>query len=298
MTLPSTGPETVEQHRGRLFGIAYRMLGQVQEAEDLVQETFLRWHQTDQSAVQTPLAWLVAVITRLSIDRLRRTTVERTTYVGEWLPEPLAVGAHWSADYDAGVRSDLSLAFLVLLERLAPEERAAFLLREVFDEEYAAIGEVLGKSEQAVRQIVSRARKRVRSDRRRVRVEPGRQHYLLDGFLAALAADDKDALLSMFTDDATFTSDGGGKVSATMRPVVGSERVVRLLLGIEAKWGGHFEHRVGDINGEPGVLTYTTQGQLFSASAFEIVDDRIVSIKRVMNPDKLRVVTKTSPTNG
>lgn len=143
--------DAVEQYRGRLFGIAYRMLGQVQEAEDLVQETYLRWHQADQAAIDTPLAWLVAVVTRLSIDRLRRAAVERTTYVGEWLPEPLATGTHWSADYAAGVQSDLSLAFLVLLERLAPEERAAFILREVFDEEYAAIAEVLGRTEAAVR---------------------------------------------------------------------------------------------------------------------------------------------------
>jgi len=288
MTLSGPSADAVEQYRGRLFGIAYRMLGQVQEAEDLVQETFLRWHQADRAAVEAPLAWLVAVVTRLSIDRLRRASVERTTYVGEWLPEPLAIGQPWSADYDASVRSDLSLAFLVLLERLEPEERAAFLLREVFDEEYSAIAEVLGKSEPAVRQIVSRARKRVRTDRARVHVRPERQRQILDGFLAALAADDKDALLSMFSADATFTSDGGGKVSATLRPVVGPERVVRLLLGIEAKWGGHFAHRLGDINGEPGILTYTTDGQLFAASAFDIVDGQIVGIYRVMNPDKLR----------
>ncbi len=280
---------TAEQHRGRLFGIAYRMLGQVQEAEDLVQETFLRWHQADQSAIDRPLAWLVAVVTRLSIDRLRRAAVERTTYVGEWLPEPLAIGAHWSADHDVDVRSDLSLAFLVLLERLAPEERAAFLLREVFDEEYAAIGEVLGKSEQTVRQIVSRARKRVRTKRSHVHVEPERRRHLLDGFLAALAAGDRDALLSMFSEDAAFASDGGGKVSATMRPVLGPERIVRLLLGIEAKWGGLFEHRLEPINGEPGILTYTTDGQLFSATALEIVDGHIVNIYRVMNPDKLQI---------
>jgi RNA polymerase sigma-70 factor, ECF subfamily len=276
----------VEEHRGRLFGIAYRMLGQVQEAEDLVQEAYLRWHQTDQSAVRTPLAWLVSVVTRLSIDRLRRLAAERVTYVGEWLPEPLALDAHWSADHTAGVRSDLSLAFLVLLERLAPEERAAFLLREVFDEDYAAIAAVLEKSEPAVRQIVHRARARVRTDRARMPVEPERSRRLLDGFLAALAADDKDALLSMFTDDATFTSDGGGKVSATIRIVVGRDRVARMFRGVEAKWGGHFDHRLGEVNGEPGILTYA-EGRLFAVTAFEIVGGRIANVHRVMNPDKL-----------
>jgi RNA polymerase sigma-70 factor (ECF subfamily) len=288
MALPGASADALDQYRGRLFGIAYRMLGQVQEAEDLVQETFLRWHQTDRSVVEAPLAWLVSVVTRLSIDRLRRAAVERTSYVGEWLPEPLAIGPHWAADHDAGVRSDLSLAFLVLLERLEPEERAAFLLREVFDEEYRAIADVLGKSEQAVRQIVSRARKRVRTDRSRVHVEPERRRELLDGFLAALAADDKDALLSMFSDEAAFASDGGGKVSATIQAVIGPERIARLLLGIEAKWGGRFEHRISDINGEPGILTYTTDGELFAVTAVEIADERIVRMYRVMNPDKLK----------
>lgn len=278
--------EPVEHYRGRLFGIAYRMLGQVQEAEDLVQETYLRWHQADQAAVQSPLAWLVAVVTRLSIDRLRRAAVERTTYVGEWLPEPLATDAHLSADYALGMQSDLSIAFLVLLQRLAPEERAAFVLREVFDEGYGEIARILDKSEAAARQIVHRARERVRSDRPRFHVEADENRELLGRFMAALAADDKDALMSMFSEAATFTSDGGGKVHATMRPVLGADRVARLLLGIEAKWPG-LDHRFTTINGEPGVLTYVSE-QLFSASAFDIVDGRIVAIHRILNPDKLQ----------
>lgn len=286
MSVARQSVDEVEQYRGRLFGIAYRMLGQVQEAEDLVQETFLRWHQTDQAAVQTPLAWLVAVVTRLSIDRLRRAMAERTTYVGEWLPEPIAVDGRWSADHDIGMRTDLSLAFLVLLERLGPEERAAFLLREVFDEEYAAIGDVLGKSEPTVRQLVSRARKRVRTDRPRASVEPERQRRMLDGFLAALAADDKDALLSMFADDAMFSSDGGGKVNATMRSVLGAERIARLMLGVEAKWGHLLTHTIGEINGEPGIVTYAA-GRLFCATTFEVADGHITRVRRVMNPDKL-----------
>jgi RNA polymerase sigma-70 factor, ECF subfamily len=292
----SGSADGVEQYRGRLFGIAYRMLGQVQEAEDLVQETYLRWHQADQAVIVAPLAWLVAVVTRLSIDRLRRAAVERTTYVGEWLPEPLATGAHWSADHAIAVQSDLSVAFLVLLERLAPEERAAFILREVFDEDYPAIAEVLDKTEAAVRQIAHRARQRVKVDRSRFHVEPEESRRLLDGFLAAIAAGDKDAVMSMLAADATFTSDGGGKVSATMKTLVGPDRIARLLLGIEEKWGSLLENRQATINGEPGILTYH-EGRVFSATAFEILDGRIRAVHRVLNPDKLRFTTTTA-TNG
>jgi RNA polymerase sigma-70 factor, ECF subfamily len=280
---------TVEQFRGRLFGIAYRMLGQVQEAEDLVQETYLRWHQADQATVESPLAWLVAVVTRLSIDRLRRAAVERTTYVGEWLPEPLALDAHSSADYVVGMHADLSMAFLVLLQRLAPEERAAFVLREVFDESYGEVARILDKSEAAARQIVHRARQRVRADRPRFHVKPDDSRELIGRLLSALASGDKDTLLSMFAEEATFTSDGGGKVSATMKPVLGPDRIARLLLGIEAKWPG-VDHRVDIINGELGILTYAF-GQLFSATALDIVDGRIVAIHRVLNPDKLQQIS-------
>jgi RNA polymerase sigma-70 factor, ECF subfamily len=288
MTPQNTG-ELVEQFRGRLFGIAYRMLGQVQEAEDLVQEAYLRWHQADQAGIESPLGWLVAVVTRLSIDRLRRAAIERTTYVGHWLPEPLATDAHLSADYDVSMQADLSIAFLVLLQRLAPEERAAFVLREVFDENYGEIARILDKSEAAARQIVHRARQHVRADRPRFHVKPDDGRELIGRLLSALASDDKDTLLSMFAEEATFTSDGGGKVNATMKPVLGPDRIARLLLGIEAKWPG-LDHRLAMINGELGILTYGFE-KLFSATALDIVDGRIVAIHRVLNPDKLQQIS-------
>lgn len=273
------------------------MLGQVQEAEDLVQETYLRWHQTDRATVQTPLAWLVAVVTRLSIDRLRRVAVERTTYVGEWLPEPLAADANWAADHAIGKESDLSMAFLVLLQRLAPEERAAFLLREVLDEDYAEIARILERSEAATRQIVHRARQRIRVDRPRFRVDPDEGRQLLSRFLTALQHEDKGALLAMLAEEATFTSDGGGKVSATIRPVFGADRMARLFLGLEAKWGRLVEHRPAVINGEPGFLTYA-DGQLFAATALDIADGRIVNAYRVLNPDKLRFLAGRSDSSS
>src|SRR5690242_6965271 len=159
-----------ERYRSRLFGIAYRMLGAVEDAEDLVQETYLRWHEADADAVRNPEAWLVAVVSRLSIDRLRRASTERETYVGNWLPEPIGYDDRLATDRETELASDLSMAFLVLLERLAPEERAAFLLREVFDCGYDEIAHVLEKSEDATRQIVHRARMRVHNDRLRFSV--------------------------------------------------------------------------------------------------------------------------------
>ena len=203
--------DDVERFRPRLFGIAYRMLSDVQEAEDLVQETFLRWHQAKHDDVISEEGWLVAVVTRLAIDRLRRAETERLRYVGTWLPEPIATG-NVAPDHRAELASDLSMAFLVLLERLAPEERAAFLLREVFDAGYDEIARILDKTEPAVRQVVHRAKARVREGRSRFSPPAEKQAELLQRFLDALAADDKEGMLALFAPDATFTSDGGGKV--------------------------------------------------------------------------------------
>jgi RNA polymerase sigma-70 factor (ECF subfamily) len=175
-----------EHYRPRLFGIAYRMLGSVEDAKDLTQETYLRWHQADAAAIRAPEGWLVAVVTRLSIDRLRHATLERESYVGDWLPEPIATDGPSAPDRQAELASDLSMAFLVLLERLAPEERAAFLLREVLDADYGEIARVLEKSEPACRQMVHRARARVREDRTRFPVAPEAKERLAHRFLAAL----------------------------------------------------------------------------------------------------------------
>ena len=277
--------DDAERYRTRLFGIAYRMLSDVQEAEDLVQETFLRWHQARHDDVISAEGWLVAVVTRLAIDRLRRAETERLRYVGTWLPEPIATG-DVPPDHRAELASDLSMAFLVLLERLGPEERAAFLLREVFDAGYDEIARILDKTEPAVRQTVHRAKTRVREGRPRFTPPAEQQEALLRRFLDALATDDKDAMLAMFAPDATFTGDGGGKVSSITNVLVGPDRITRFLLGIERKYPGVFTHEIIELNGQPAIGSYR-DGVIQLATSFETDGERILAVYRVLNPDKL-----------
>jgi RNA polymerase sigma-70 factor (ECF subfamily) len=262
------------------------MLADAHEAEDLVQETYLRWHAADHSAITSPEAWLVTVMTRLSIDALRRTSASRVEYVGHWLPEPIGAEYGSGTDYAAELESDLSIAFLVLLERLAPEERAAFLLRDVFDTPYDEIAQILGLTQPAVRQMIHRARERVRTDRARFDVSPEVRSRLLDRFLAAVASGDQDELLSLFASDATLTSDGGGKAPAARRVLVGADRIVKLLLGMERKRAGAVGHRVAVVNGELALLT-TVDGKLFAVTSFQMDGKHISDVYRIMNPDKL-----------
>src|SRR4051812_16408287 len=288
MAGPADRAALFERYRARLFGIAYRMLGTVDDANDLVQECYLRWHQADPVAIEAPEGWLVAVITRLAIDRSRRVDVERRSYVGQWLPEPLTIGAPPPTDRRAELASDLSLAFLVLLERLAPEERAAFLLREVLGVDYAELARVLDRSEAACRQMVHRARERVRTERARFRVSPEAKRELVERFVHALEHEDRDALLAVVAPDATFISDGGGRVTAARRIIQGAPRVVRMLLGIQRKWGD-VRDEIAWLNGEPALVSYRG-GQLVSATSFDVDGDRLVGLYRVLNPEKLRNV--------
>jgi len=274
------------RHRPRLFGIAYRMLGSKADAEDMLQEAYLRWHRADAERVQTPEAWLVTTITRLCIDRLRAARTEREAYLGPWLPDPL-VEPSPGADRDAELASDLSVAFLVVLERLAPEERAAFLLHEVFDCEYADIARILGKSEAACRQIVHRARERVRSDRPRFQVSEAARGRLLEKFVAALHARDHSALLSLFAEDATWTSDGGGKAKAARKVVRGASRIARFAAGVFGHSLDRLSHELVSINGEPGLLMRVGD-QLISAISIDTDGERILAVYTVLNPDKLR----------
>jgi RNA polymerase sigma-70 factor (ECF subfamily) len=284
-------PVDAEQFRPRLFGLAYRMLANVQDAEDIVQEAMLRWQRTISSPgavdapVREPEAWLVAVVTRLAIDRLRRANTERVEYPGPWLPEPVA-DERFAPDHRIELASDLSMAFLVLLERLAPEERAAFLLRDVFDAGYDEIATVLGKSEAAARQIIHRARQRVHESRPRFTAPPDAKERLFHRFLAAIENDDRTELLAVLAPDATWTSDGGGKVKATRRTVLGSDRIARLLLGIEAKYDRPFTYTFAHLNGELALMMYADE-KLFGVTFCETDGERIVALYRVMNPDKL-----------
>jgi RNA polymerase sigma-70 factor (ECF subfamily) len=279
---------TFERYRTRLFSIAYGMLGSVEEAEDIVQETYLRWHRAEVDAVRSPEAWLVAVVSRLAIDRLRRVTTERAAYGGTWLPEPLASDRE-RPEFRAELASELSMAFLVLLERLGPEERAALLLHDVFDWGYDEIARTLEKSEAACRQLVHRARERVRRVRPRFPVPADAKERLLGRFLDALAADDEQEVLALLAEDATFAADGGGRVPSVRRVVRGASRVAKLLLGYERKGRGLVTHRIGWLNGEPAIVTYLGDRVAFTTSV-DTDGERIYACYRVLDPEKLRRV--------
>jgi RNA polymerase sigma-70 factor, ECF subfamily len=275
-----------EAVRSRLFGLAYRMLGSRADAEDIVQETYLRWHGADQRSVDNPEAWLVTAATRLSIDRLRRLKTEREAYVGPWLPEPI-LSAEAMPDRGLELASDLSVAMLTLLETLAPDERAAFLLHEVFEVGYGRIAAILGKSEPACRQLIHRARERVRGSRKRFETDESTKAALIGRFKAAVESSDEQALLQLFTPDATWTADGGGRTAASPRPLVGVDAIVRLMIGIRRNfWGGDRVIEATSVNGEPGLCIRDGE-RIVAVMAFDTDGEQIVSVYAVLNPEKL-----------
>jgi RNA polymerase sigma-70 factor (ECF subfamily) len=276
-----------EQLRRRLFAIAYRMTGTRADAEDIVQEAYLRWHRADMIDVRSPEAWLVSVVTRLAIDRLRKASVEREAYTGQWLPEPLFGIPARSPEEQLELASDLSIAFMALLERLAPVERAAFLLHEVFDCDYPEIARILQKSEAACRQVVHRARERVRRDQQRFQASEEDRRRLISKFMEAAGAGDEATLLSLFAEDATLTSDGGGVVPAARKVVTGRRRIARLYLVLARKLGARLSHSILSINGEPGLATFL-DGAPFSAISFETDGRSILAVYTILNPEKLK----------
>ncbi|KQT13874.1 RNA polymerase sigma-70 factor [Ramlibacter sp. Leaf400] len=277
---------TFEPLRPRLFGIAYRMLGVRADAEDVVQEAWLRWQAADTASLQSAQAWLVTVTTRLAIDRLRAAKVEREAYVGWWLPEPLVEVDERTPEAAAELAGDLSVAFLHLLERLAPEERAAFLLRQVFDYDYPEIAGILDKSEAAVRQSVHRAAERVKAGRPRFQVPAGTHLRLLEKFVLAARTGERSAIRALLDENAQAIGDGGGKVPSVPRGLQGADRVTNLYWAHSIKYGPRMDYRIATINGEPGLLRYV-DGQLESAQAVVTDGARIMSIFVVRNPDKL-----------
>jgi RNA polymerase sigma-70 factor (ECF subfamily) len=280
--------------RPRLFGIAYRMLGIRADAEDIVQEAWLRWHGGGSVEARSPEAWLVTVVTRLSIDRLRGAIAERAHYVGDWLPEPLVDDMAESPEHALEAAGDLSTAFLVMMERLAPEERAIFLLHQVFEFDYAEVAAMVGKTEAACRKTLQRARERVRAERPRFAVDREAHLALLGRFVQAARSGDPAAVHALLAGDATYTSDGGGKVRAVVRQVAGADRVARLVIGIEHKWGHDARHDIVTVNGEPGLLVW--RGGLPDAvMSFLVEDGRIAAIYAVRNPDKLGAVQGVLP---
>lgn len=286
MNQAETATSTFEAVRGRLFGLAYRMLGSRAEAEDIVQDAYLRWHQADRDRIDNPEAWLVTTTSRLAIDRLRRLKTEREAYVGPWLPEPILGGAA-PPDRQVDLADDLSMAFLMLLERLAPDERAAFLLHDVFDVDYPQIAGVLERSEAACRQVVHRARQRVRGERRRFDVPEAAKAALLQQFLTALEARNEQRLLELFAPDATWTADGGGRTAAAPRPIVGADRIAKLVIGLREKfWAPDRTLAITTINGETGLVI--RDGDRLTATLSIATDGKqIFDVYAVVNPEKL-----------
>lgn len=292
---PTARAAVFEKNRRRLFGMAYRMLGVASDAEDLVQETYLRWHQADVSNLRSPEAWLLTVISRLSIDRLRHLSTERAAYDGNWLAEPIASELATDPEAHSEQSDDLSLAFLRLLDRLGPEERAAFLLREVFEQDYSVIAESLEKSEAATRQMVHRAEERVRGDKTRFQVAPETHARLVAEFLAALRRGDQAALLGLLREDIVSVADGGGKVAASPRPLEGAERIAHLLLTLQRKFRSQHPFGITEVNGQPAVVFYQDDGRVMGVTTLETDGSRIIGLYTVANPDKLGRVAPLKP---
>jgi RNA polymerase sigma-70 factor (TIGR02957 family) len=287
-----------QELRPAAFAIAYRMLGSVSEAEDVVQEAFLRLHRTlaEGERVSSPRAYLSTVVTRLCIDQLRSARARRERYVGEWLPEPLLASDEADPARHAEVADSLSLAFLVLLERLSPEQRAAFLLREVFDYPYDEIAGIVGKSEDNARQLVTRARRQVQEGRPRFEASRERREVLARRFFAAAVDGELEALEELLAHDVVLHGDGGGKAPALAHPVHGRVKVARTLLAwfrAAARIGG-VTLQSAEVNGQPGALLLDPQGRLVTVLAVDVADGQVQAIRSIVNPDKLRHLGPTA----
>ncbi|EJL38128.1 RNA polymerase sigma factor, sigma-70 family [Caulobacter sp. AP07] len=271
-----------EARRGAMTGLAYRMLGSRADAEDVVQDAWLRWRGVETDEVTNPAGFLNRVVTRLCLDRLKSARARREVYVGEWLPEPVVDEDH----QDLG--EDLSVAFLLALERLTPLERAAFLLHDVFDAPFADVARTLGRTEAACRQLAARAREHIKAGKPRYRPSAEEEQRLTNAFLAAALGGDESVLRGILAQDVVLHSDGGGVVKATMNPVFGLEKAVRLLMGLKKKFPAPdgTVARLARINGAPGlVLSY--EGVVFQTMGLEIVNGRIAAVYTMRNPDKL-----------
>lgn len=279
--------DSFDEYRPFLFAIAYRMLGSVMDAEDMVQEAFLRWQNAPEGEVQSPKAYLVTVVTRLCLDHLKSARVRREEYIGPWLPEPLVTEGRQEVAEAAMLSESLSMAFLVMLESLTPTERAVFLLREVFDYEYREIADILDKTEEAVRQMAHRARQHIQSRRPRFHASREQTQRALLRFSETLATGDMTGLLALLAPDVTVWSDGGGKVAAARNPVQGQDHAARFLLGLVRKAPHGFTPRLAEINGQPGIIGYVA-GQPFLVLLLDVADDQVMGVRFVLNPDKLR----------
>jgi RNA polymerase sigma-70 factor (ECF subfamily) len=286
-----------EEHRSGLFGVAYRMLGRVTDAEDIVQEAWLRWSAAGRDDVREPRAYLVRVVTRLAIDRLRQHAARRETYVGPWLPEPLptdrataGLGAAPDGADRAVLADTVSYAVLLVMESLSPLERAVFVLREAFGLPYTEIAAALGRGEPAVRQLAGRARRHMAERRPRFTVDAGRQRDLTERFLAAALEGDLDGLLSILAPDASIVGDSGGKARAPLREISGADKVGRFAAGIARKAPPVPAYHLVDFNGVPALLVLSG-GRPHSVFLLGVEDGRVRRVYLVTNPDKLAHLT-------
>jgi RNA polymerase sigma-70 factor, ECF subfamily len=283
---PDDRLESFREHRPLLFSIAYRMLGSAADAEDVVQEAYLRWQGTNPAEVRSPKDFLSTTVTRLAVDHLRSARVRREVYVGPWLPEPLVGVDERDPIAAIDLAESLSTGFLVLLERLTPTQRAAFLLREVFAYDYPEIARVLETSEANSRQLVQRARQQIASGRPRFAPDPKAVDDLAQRFLAACTTGDMDGLVALLADDAVAWADGGGKFSAARRPVVGADRVARFVAAVVRKWSAAGQVRVAPVNGGIGLLLYVAE-RLRGVITVAASGGQVQNVFIVVNPEKL-----------
>lgn len=286
--------EAFTRNRSLLFSIAYRMLGSATDAEDMLQETYLRWQQMAADEIRSPRAMLVTIISRLCINHLQSARVQREEYFGQWLPEPLQTAPAADAPGLEQIDESLSMAFLVLLERLNPVERATLLLHDVFDYDYLDIAAILGRNEAACRQILSRARQRLKEDRPRFTASAEESERLMRRFSDATSSGDLQGLLALLSNDIVLYADGGGKAAAVPNIIRTPQRVAALIFGAQKKFRPEGEvRRIVQINGQPGVVGYI-DGRARSALTIDVEDGLIARIYIVTNPEKLRALPDLS----
>jgi RNA polymerase sigma-70 factor (ECF subfamily) len=286
--------EEFEQHRRYLGAVAYRMLGSVADAEDAVQEAWLRWHAVDEARVQDPRAYLTTVVTRLCYDQLGSARARREAYYGEWLPEPLIDDRPTPQD-QAELGEEISLAMMAVLERLSPAERAAFVLHDVFGVEFPQIAQTLERTEAAVRQLASRARKQVKERSPRPAVDRGAHRDAVRAFADAIGKGDIIGLMKVLDPEVVWHSDGGGIVRAGVRPIEGADRVSRMVLGLmERYWEPGTVIEFVDVNGTPGMALFRPDGTSVGVLGFTVADGLITETYVVVNPEKLRHVTPSA----
>jgi len=283
---PENTAEIFNQHRERLFSIAYRMLHSASDAEDIVQETFLRWLQAKPAEVQSARAYLSTVVVRLCIDQVRSSKAKREVYVGPWLPEPILTGQRPELSETAVLAESLSFAFLIMLESLGPLERAVFLLHEVFDYSYAEIATIVDKSEANCRQILHRAQQHLGKRQSRFEVSPEKQTTITDQFMRATTSGDLQGLLKLLTDDIVFTADTDGKVPAGLKPVHGRDKVARGTVGGLRLLAQDWQAQLEEVNGQPAIVAYRN-GLAYGVVLLEFEGEAIRRIYAVLNPDKL-----------